>query len=79
MTTSCEPIRSYVSLGEFDGFVGYLCEQVASGKAEEVAADPSYGPGEIYGGKWYRSLETGEVWWLVPPDLPFTGLWERVR
>lgn len=79
MTTSWEPIRSFVSPGEFDRFVGYLREQVASGKAAEVAADPSYGPGEIYGGKWYRSLATGEVWRLVPPDPPFTGLWERVR
>lgn len=72
-------IDGFVSPGEFDRFVGYLREQVASGMAEEVPVDPCYGPGEIYGGRWYRSLATGEVWRLVPPDPPFTGLWERVR
>jgi hypothetical protein len=79
MTTCWEAIKSFASPGEFDRVVGYLREQVASGIAEEVPADPSYGPGELYGGRWYRSLATGEVWRLVPPDPPFTGLWEQVR
>lgn len=72
-------IDGFASPGEFDRFVGYLRGQVESGKAEEIPADPSYGPGELYGGRWYRSLATGEVWRLLPPDPPFTGLWERVR
>jgi len=72
-------IQGFVSPGEYERFVEYLQEQVSSGKAEEVPADPSYGPGELFGGRWYRSLATGEVWRLVPPDPPFTGLWERVR
>lgn len=71
-------IDGFVSPGEFDRFVAYLAAQVAAGVAEEIRADPSYGPGEIFGGSWYRNLETGETWRLVPPDPPFLGLWERV-
>lgn len=72
-------IVGFASPGEFDRFVAYLGGQVASGVAEEVPTDPAYGPGEVFGGRWYRHKPTGEMWRLVPPDPPFTGLWERVR
>lgn len=71
-------IDGFASPGEFDRFVAYLSAQVAAGVAEEVQVDPSYGPGEIFGGRWYRNLETSETWRLVPPDPPFLGVWERV-
>ena len=71
-------IDGFASPGEFDRFVAYLREQVASGVAEEVPLDPSYGPGEIFGGRWYRHKLTGQTWRLVPPDPPFTGIWERI-
>jgi hypothetical protein len=72
-------IGGFESPGEYDRFRAYLQRQVEAGVAMEVAADPDYGPGQIYGGVWYRNLETGEIWRLVPPDFPFTGLWERVE
>lgn len=74
-----EEIRGFVSPGEFDRFVQYLERQIAAGVAREVDCEPDYGPGQLFGGRWFRDLESGEVWRLVPPDPPFTGVWERVR
>jgi hypothetical protein len=51
---------------------------VHAGKLEDVAVDPDYQRGEIYGGRWFRHLASGEIWRLVDPDPPFKGLWERV-
>ena len=74
-----EEIRGFASPGEFERFVDFLGRQLVGGLAEEIEPDPDYGPGEIYGGRWIRDLESGEVWRLVPPDAPFRGLWEPVR
>jgi hypothetical protein len=71
-------IHGFSSLAEFDRFAEYLRREKSSGVAEEVAVDEDYGRGEIYGGKWFRDCDTGEVWRLVPPDPPFLGVWERV-
>ena len=46
--------------------------------AEEVMPDPNYGRGEICGGRWYRNIETGQIWRLIEPDFPFRGLWEPI-
>ena len=73
-----EEIHGFRSPGEYARFVSYLEAQVQSGDAEEVPVDANYGRGEVYGGRWFRDHETGEVWRLVPPDPPFTGLWEPV-
>jgi hypothetical protein len=76
--TTWEEIHGFTSPGEYDRFVQYIHDQVASGHAEEVDVDDDYGRGEIYGGRWFKDIETGEVWRLIPPDPPFRGLWERV-
>jgi hypothetical protein len=73
-----EEIHGFQSPAEFKKFVRYIESQVNSGEVVEVYPDPNYGKGEIYGGRWFRNLETGEVWRLVPPDIPFKGLWEPV-
>jgi hypothetical protein len=73
-----EEIHGFQSLAEFNKFVLYIESQVNSGEAVEIYPDPNYGKGEIYGGRWFKNLETGEVWRLVPPDIPFKGLWEPV-
>jgi hypothetical protein len=72
-------IRDFETPGEFERFVRFLRAQVEAGAVEQVPVEPDYGPGEIYGGSWYRDCRTGEIWRLVPPDPPFLGLWERVR
>ncbi len=71
-------IHGFSNLAEFDRFAEYLRHETGSGAAEEVTVDEDYGHGEIYGGKWFRDCDTGEVWRLVPPDPPFLGVWERV-
>jgi hypothetical protein len=74
-----EEIDGFQSPGEFNSFVQYIENQVNSGLADEVDLDPDYGKDEIYGGRWFRNRETEEIWRLVPPDFPFTGLWEPIR
>jgi hypothetical protein len=74
-----EEIHGFESPGEYNTFVRYIESLVKSREIEEVDPDPTYGRGEIYGGRWFKDLETEEVWRLVPPDFPFRGLWEPVE
>jgi hypothetical protein len=73
-----EEIHGFTSPGEYERLVHYLEGQVATGLASEQPADPLYGKGMIYGGRWFQDIETGAIWRLVPPDPPFMGLWESV-
>lgn len=73
-----EEIHGFTSPGEYNRFVQYVEGQVANGAAKELPADPLYGKGMIYGGRWFQYLETDEIWRLVAPDPPFRGLWEPV-
>jgi hypothetical protein len=73
-----EEIHGFASPGEFDRFVRYIENQVKAGEAEELEADSSYQKGQIYGGRWFRDIESGQIWRLVEPDFPFKGLWEPV-
>lgn len=74
-----EEIHGFASPGEYDRFLQYIEEQVRAGHAREIDSDPNYGRGEIYGGRWFEDSESRELWRLVPPDFPFTGLWELIR
>ena len=74
-----EEIHGFASPGEYNRFVQYVEDQVRSGVAREIPADPLYGQGMIYGGRWFQDIETAAVWRLVAPDSPFRGLWEPVN
>ena len=74
-----EEIQGFQTPREYRRFVDYIEGQTRAGIARELPADPGYGRGEVYGGRWFQDIASGEVWRLVPPDPPFTGLWERVR
>ena len=74
-----EEIHGFAGPGEFRRFEDFIERQVRDGNAEEVAVDPAYGPGMLFGGRWFRDVTSGEVWRLIPPDPPFYGLWEPVR
>ena len=74
-----EEIHGFASLSEYNRFVQYIEKQIKAGFVEEIYPDPKYGRGEIYGGRWFKDIETGEVWRLIAPDVPFKGLWEPVR
>ena len=73
-----EEIHGFASPGEFDRFVRYIESQVKAGEAEELAPDSSYQKGQIYGGRWFRDIESDQLWRLVEPDFPFKGLWEPI-
>lgn len=73
-----EEIHGFSSPDEYNRFVNYIEGQVHADHAKEVEPEPDYGRGEIYGGRWFEDIESGEVWRLVPPDIPFKGLWEPV-
>ena len=74
-----EEIHGFASLGEYRRFVQYIEMQKEAGLVKEIEADPKYGEGMIYGGRWFQGVESGEVWRLVEPDIPFKGLWEPVK
>ncbi len=74
-----EEIHGFKSPGEYARFVEYIEKQVEVGYAKELQPDQNYGKGEIYGGRWFEDIDSGEVWRLIPPDIPFRGLWEPVE
>ena len=79
MTTMVwEEIYGFKSPGEYARFVEYIETQVEAGYARELEPNQDYGKGEIYGGRWFEDVDSGDVWRLVPPDMPFRGLWEPV-
>ena len=78
MNNDWEAIDGFNSPGEYRRFCTYFEKQVASGDALERTADPDYGKGMIFGGRWFEDRNTKEIWRLVPPDFPFRGLWEKV-
>jgi len=68
-----EEIDSFRSPGELVRFESYLANGIASGLLREIAPDPTYRAGELYGGRWFELAQDGSVWRLIPPDPPFTG------
>ena len=74
-----EAIHGFDSLSEFKRFAEFIETQVREGIAAERPADPNYGKGEVYGGRWFEEIDTGQIWRLVEPDFPFRGLWEKVQ
>lgn len=78
MSDVWEEIHGFASLGEYKWFCTYIEHQVSSGIASELAPDPNYGKGLVFGGRWFVDNETRQIWRLVPPDFPFKGLWEPV-
>ena len=79
LSSNWEAIPGFVTPGEYRRFVEFIERQVATGEAIELPVDAKYGPGLVFGGRWFREVSSGEVWRLIPPDPPFAGLWEPVR
>ena len=79
--TNCiwEPIDDFCSRGEFERFENWIGKQVASGEAIEVAVTKPYLDAPAFTEKWYCHAASGDVWRLVWPDGPFTGVFEEVR
>ena len=73
-----EEIHGFDSPNEYARFIDYIESQIRAGYVREICPNDNYGKGEIYGGRWFENMQTGEIWRLVPPDIPFRGLWEPV-
>jgi hypothetical protein len=72
-------IHGFTSPSEYYRFLKYIQSLIDVGEIEETEIDLCYGRGEIYGGRWFRYRDSGEIWRLISPDVPFKGLWELVE
>ncbi|EQA38899.1 hypothetical protein LEP1GSC047_0209 [Leptospira inadai serovar Lyme str. 10] len=74
-----EEIQGFFSPIEYEDFRAYLKSQVENGNLVPVISNKLYEKGKIFGGEWYKCNTCHEIWRLVAPDFPFTGLWEKVE
>jgi hypothetical protein len=74
-----EKIDDFQSYSEFDGLVEWINNQVISGLAEEFFVEKPYSGSVLFEEKWFRHISSNEIWRLVWPDAPFTGIFERVE
>ncbi|WP_338720297.1 hypothetical protein [Devosia sp. XK-2] len=77
MTNYWEKIDGFRSPGEVLRFEAWIMEQIAGGTAIKVPVSAPYSVGG-FDEEWFQHLDSGEIWRLVKPDFPFTGLFERV-
>ena len=75
-----EAIHGFNTPGEYRRFYLWLKSQLDADMIEEVPVGCStkempFGVDE----KWFRCKESSEVWRLVAPEAPFSGLWEEVE
>lgn len=73
-----ETIDDFRSLIEFERFGKWIDEQTVAGEALQVEVIRPYLDAPAFREKWYCHAASGEVWRLVWPDGPFTGLFEQV-
>jgi hypothetical protein len=73
-----EKINDFQSLSEFNRFVDWMMNQVASGEADETPVQNPYVGATTFREKWFRHKATGTIWRLVWPDAPFKGVFEPV-
>ena len=73
-----EPIIGFSSPGEYKRFTGWISEQVSAGAAEEMPVEQRWAHATTFVESWYRCPDTGEVWRLIEPEPPSTGLFDRV-
>ncbi len=74
-----EGIEAFSGLSDYNGFCEFMKKQIDARIAEGISYDPNYGRGEVYGGRWFREIEGGEIWRLIEPDGPWGGTFERVE
>jgi len=75
-TCPWEKISDFQSLSEFNRFVEWMADQTESGTAEEVPVKKTYLGGNTFREKWFRHIESGQIWRVVWPDAPFKGVFE---
>lgn len=78
MTIFWEEIGGVQSPGEFVRFASWMEEQLNNGTATKVPVTAPY-LGASFDEAWFSHHDSGQVWRLVKPDFPFTGLFEPVE
>lgn len=75
-----EEIHGFESPEEFEQFEKWIAEQIELGVAEQININvQSIGSCIITKERWYKHLDSGEVWRLEDPDPPFYGTFEPVK
>ena len=70
-----EEINGFLSLSEFNRYLTYLGELIDCGELTETPVVKRYAGFEE---QWYKCTKCDQVWKLVYPDYPFTGIWNTV-
>lgn len=78
MTGQFETIDDFQSLSEFNHFVAWIHEQVRLGNVDKIPVLQPYLNASTFEEQWFREKSSGDIWRLVWPDSPFTGLFDRI-
>jgi len=72
------PINGFRSPGEYSRFQRWIADRVSRGQAEAVEVGVHRGGVTSQIERWYRHVESQEIWRLVEPDPPSRGVFLRV-
>lgn len=72
-----EEIDGFNSPGHFERFEKSLNQMISEGSVKEVPVSKPYSIVE-YSERWVQ-CPNGDVWRMVAPDYPFTGLFQKVE
>jgi hypothetical protein len=81
MTSNCnwDAIHGFRSPGEYQRFCNWLESQIEAGMVEFLPAGTScVDIGFGFEEKWFKCRESGQIWRLVSPQVPFRGSWSQV-
>ena len=68
-----DEIHGFTSPGEYARFARWLGEAVSEGAFVEIDVAERYSGSSIFDERWFRT-PAGQVWRVVAPDFPFTGV-----
>ena len=72
-----EAIEEFSSPTEFKRFYDWINSQLEEGIIDQVSVEDTYA-GEYFEEKWFKCKESGQIWRLVSPQVPFLGYWGAV-
>ena len=73
-----EKIDDFRSFSEFNRFFAWINEQVSANAAREIPVRSQYAGATSLKEAWFLHIESGDIWRLVWPDPPFTGVFEPI-
>ncbi len=76
--SSWEPIYGFTTPGEFARFDQWIADRISDGQAEAVEVEAHLRGVTSQAERWYRHVDTLEIWRLVEPDPPSRGVFLRV-